>query len=142
MIHTVAQMRGESGSVRLTMYDVAFARTPDGRLSAIKLPRSNWKRWVLDEIEMQALARHKRAGLRKKAVCRKCEEALEMSTAERQRIEFWLRRSDDPVIVPPFKVRVEALAVCCSLCKTPNVVQRDFVRRVSDAQTKILSTLA
>ena len=141
-LHTVPQMRGESGAVRLTLFDASFARTGDGRLSTISIPRTSWKRWLLDEIEAKAAARHKRAGLRHKAVCRECEHALTVTHAERQKIEFWLRRSEMPVIVPPFRVRVEAIAVECSACGASNVVQRDFIRRLQDAQTKILSTLA
>lgn len=142
MIHTIPQMRGESGSVRLTLFDAAFARTNDGRLRTIDIPRTSWKRWLIEEIDANVAARHKRAGLVKKPVCRACGDSLAHAAPERQKIEFWARRSEMPVIVPPFRVRVEALAVNCPTCAKPNVVQRDFFRRLSAAQSRILSTLA
>jgi hypothetical protein len=135
-------MRGESGEVRLTLYDAAFTRTGDGRLRTISIPRTSWQRWLLDEIDSHVLARRKRAGLKKKILCHSCGHELSPSHIEQQKIEFWARRAEMPVIVPPFRVRIEAPAVTCTACDAPNVVQRDFLRRISDAQTKILSTLA
>ena len=142
MIHTIPQMRGESGSVRLTLYDAAFARTNDGRLRTIDIPKTSWQRWLIEEIDAKVVARHKRAGLRKMPVCRECGNSLAHAHPEPQKIEFWARRADMPVIVPPFRVRIEAPAVSCPACDAPNVVQRDFGKRVSAAQSRILSTLA
>lgn len=142
MIHTIPQMRGESGSVRLTLFDAAFARTNDGRLRTIDIPRTSWKRWLIEEIDANVAARQKRTGLLSKPVCRACGDSLAHVPAEHQKIEFWARRAEMPVIVPPFRVRIEAPAVSCPSCRVPNVVQKDFSRRVSAAQSRILSTLA
>ncbi|HEX8553030.1 MAG TPA: hypothetical protein VF681_15910 [Abditibacteriaceae bacterium] len=139
MLQTLAQLRGESGNVRLTLYDAAFERTNDGRLRPPALPHGSWRVWLVKAIDSNVRAGH-RGLIRKTFLCRECHAPLHGERTDRHRFEFWVRPEESPLVrVAPFRVRVEAPAVCCTACEAFNVVSRHFNNNLVHAQTKILS---